>query len=95
MKRAARLAVLAVVLGAVVAPAMAAAVVCPDEGGDACCAPGCVLCLCCSHLRQLVVERCGVESGIDARSLGGLPAAVLASPHARDILHVPRPPAAH
>lgn len=84
-----RLAILLLALSALLAPAAAALGGCDEDGGDLCCAAGCVLCMCCAHQPSLVGNAASAVIGLVMDSPG--PPAVLApaTPHPRDILHVP------
>lgn len=90
--RLALLALAALALTAVLAPAAAWADACPEDDGDDRCTPCGVGCLCCAAPRfALASSLAGVPPGLDAGGVDSGRLAIPPAPSPRDILHVPRP----
>lgn len=90
--RLALLALVALALTAVLAPAVTWADACPEPESDDRCSPCGVRCLCCTSLRSaLPSSLAGVPPGLDAGGVDSGRLAIPPAPSPRDILHVPRP----
>lgn len=91
-RRGALLALAALVLAAVLAPALAFAHACPEDDAGDCCIPCGTRCFCASAPRMaLTSSAAGAGPGpapgrVDAGRIAAPPA-----PSPRDILHVPKP----
>lgn len=93
--RGALLALIALALAALLAPALAMADACPEDDADDCCIPCGVRCLCCAGTLRMVPAStaAGIDPGLDSGRVDPGRLAVRPTPSPREILHVPRPAA--
>ena len=86
------MALLALVLTAVLAPALAAADACPEDEADDCCIPCGTRCFCCATLPRIVPtsSAAGTHPGLESGPVDAGGSAALPTPSPRDIFHVPR-----